>query len=294
MKKTLPYLLLILSLGFLSVQWLWPENHEGKNLRQYSEKINLALRQTGHQLLTLNGDSTSTIFPVSHKSENEFVLQLNQAFKYDTLPYLLEAALGDYGISDNYHVAVKNCETDTVILGYNLLAFENKNVACLGREQWSECNNISVVFEGKNKGQKSGNNVAVMFALAGAAWLGWTYFSEKKRNGQFENRTVVTGNETLKIGGTEFDFKNQLVVVCGEEKSLTFRENKLLQYFVEQPGQVLEREKILSDVWGDEGVIVGRSLDVFVSRLRKILKADSLLKIKNVHGVGYRLEVGAS
>jgi DNA-binding response OmpR family regulator len=72
---------------------------------------------------------------------------------------------------------------------------------------------------------------------------------------------------------------------------LTFRENKLLLYFANHPNQVLEREEILANVWGDEGLIVGRSLDVFVSRLRKILKNDTTLQLKNIHGIGYRLEI---
>jgi len=58
--------------------------------------------------------------------------------------------------------------------------------------------------------------------------------------------------------------------------------------------QILEREKIVAKVWGEEGVIVGRSLDVFISRLRKILKEDTRLEIKNVHGVGYKLLVKAT
>ena len=87
------------------------------------------------------------------------------------------------------------------------------------------------------------------------------------------------------------DLTNQSVDIKQIKKELTFREAKLLHYFMKHPNQVLERENILSNVWEDEGVIVGRSLDVFVSRLRKILQADPALQIKNVHGVGYKLEV---
>jgi DNA-binding response OmpR family regulator len=65
----------------------------------------------------------------------------------------------------------------------------------------------------------------------------------------------------------------------------------LLDLFCQNKNQLLPREEILEYVWGDEGVIVGRSVDVFVSRLRKKLKPDDNIKITSVHGVGYRLEI---
>jgi DNA-binding response OmpR family regulator len=88
-----------------------------------------------------------------------------------------------------------------------------------------------------------------------------------------------------------YDYRNQLIKSPDEEKTLTFRENKLLFLLTSHPNEVLERDKILDEVWGDEGVIVGRSLDVFISRLRKILKLDPALQIKSVHGVGYKLVI---
>ena len=59
----------------------------------------------------------------------------------------------------------------------------------------------------------------------------------------------------------------------------------------QHPNEVLSRDTLIAKVWEDEGVIVGRSLDVFISRLRKLLKGDDSVQIKTVHGVGYRLEV---
>lgn len=73
---------------------------------------------------------------------------------------------------------------------------------------------------------------------------------------------------------------------------MTFRETKLLRLFASSPDQLLEREFILNQVWADEGVLVGRSIDVFVSRLRKKIAADPSIGIVAIHGVGYRLETG--
>ena len=86
-----------------------------------------------------------------------------------------------------------------------------------------------------------------------------------------------------------------LILVSGSTSfNLTYREAKLLSLFIGNKNQVLERDFILKSVWEDEGIIVGRSVDVFVSRLRKMLSTDSLVKISAVHGVGYRMEVNGT
>ena len=90
------------------------------------------------------------------------------------------------------------------------------------------------------------------------------------------------------------DLENQMLYSANTQHNLTFREAKLLHLFIKHPNQVLERDFILKSVWEDEGVTVGRSIDVFVSRLRKLLQEDASLKIVAVHGVGYRLEVKAN
>lgn len=96
----------------------------------------------------------------------------------------------------------------------------------------------------------------------------------------------------LHFGNSSLGLANQLLLVNGVRESLTYCEAKLLHLFISNPNQLLEREFLLKSVWEDEGIIVGRSLDVFVSRLRKLLRADIGVQIATVHGVGYRLEVG--
>ena len=290
MKRSLTFIVLLLAVGLFAAQLAWSPQKTSIQKRQFSEKANLALRQTGHRLLELEGDHSSPIPPVQQVAANEFILKLENEFNYDTLPYLLAAAFNDFGISENYHVSIKNCHTDTLILGYNLLAFENKNVSCLGREQKSACNNIGVVFE-----NKAGFKSNYILAMIGAGLIGLLlffhfYFYKKTKKESIKKEEQINTN-SINIGNTLFDFSNQFISINGQQKQLTFRENKLLHYFAKHPNHILKREKILSEVWGDEGLIVGRSLDVFISRLRKILKEDDSVNIKNVHGVGYRLEV---
>jgi hypothetical protein len=256
----------------------------------FAENVNLALRQTGHHLLSLNGDHSSRIMPIENPTVNEFMLSLKNEFNYDTLPYLLDAAFADYGIDVDYHVAVRDCDSEELILGYNLAAFKKKEVPCIGREDWSSCNHVHVVFRHK-KSSKAWNILGFLgFAILGMFFL-IQFFQLKKRNQKNIDQPVNQHITPRRIGQTLFDHQNQKIVIGELEKNLTFRESKLLNYFVINPNQVLERKDLLAEVWGDEGVIVGRSLDVFISRLRKILKDDPSIQIKNVHGVGYRFEV---
>jgi len=74
-----------------------------------------------------------------------------------------------------------------------------------------------------------------------------------------------------------------------EEKKLTQKEADLLKLLIEQKNQIVKRSTILERLWGENDYFMGRSMDVFISRLRKYLKADESLNLENIHGVGFRL-----
>jgi len=79
-----------------------------------------------------------------------------------------------------------------------------------------------------------------------------------------------------------------------KERQLTQKEADLLKVFAERQNQVVRRSDILKNLWGEDDYFLGRSLDVFISRLRKYLKPDERLRIENIHGVGFRLRVEES
>ena len=94
-----------------------------------------------------------------------------------------------------------------------------------------------------------------------------------------------------RLGMFEFDYKNLSLSQGEKHRTLTQKEADLLRYFIENPNEVLKRNTILKSLWGDDDYFLGRSLDVFISRLRKYLKPDERLAIENIHGVGFRLRV---
>ncbi len=94
-----------------------------------------------------------------------------------------------------------------------------------------------------------------------------------------------------RLGQFELDHENLTLFHDGESLQLTQKEADLMKLFAENPNQVLKRSDILKQVWGDDDYFLGRSLDVFISRLRKYLRADESLRVENIHGVGFRLKV---
>jgi DNA-binding response OmpR family regulator len=91
-----------------------------------------------------------------------------------------------------------------------------------------------------------------------------------------------------KVGRFSFYFDSLNLDCNGERKTLTYKEAELLRYFCDNPNKVLSRSDILIQVWGSDDYYLGRSLDVFISRLRKYLSSDENIKILNLHGIGFR------
>lgn len=97
-------------------------------------------------------------------------------------------------------------------------------------------------------------------------------------------------NQVFKIGKLSLDFSNLKLVTPGHEIRLTYREAELLHLLIINKNTLLKRENILKSLWKEDDYFLGRSMDVFISRLRKYLKQDQNLKIENVHGIGFILK----
>jgi DNA-binding response OmpR family regulator len=98
-------------------------------------------------------------------------------------------------------------------------------------------------------------------------------------------------NTTFYLGNYIFDYANLTLIHDQEKQQLTQREADVLNYFCQNSGKVLRRDEILMHIWGDDDYFIGRSLDVFISRLRKYLKNDPRISIENIHSVGFKMLV---
>jgi DNA-binding response OmpR family regulator len=108
----------------------------------------------------------------------------------------------------------------------------------------------------------------------------------------FLRRSRVSGapKDYYQIGQYEFDYANLELRISDEVKRLTQREADLLRFLWKNNNQVVKRSSILETVWGEDDYFLGRSLDVFISRLRKYLKHDERIRIENIHGVGFCMQ----
>ncbi len=103
--------------------------------------------------------------------------------------------------------------------------------------------------------------------------------------------TYTLSGEKINIGRFVFDAKNMLLILDGKEQPLTRKEAALLKVLYDNKNDLVTRKKVLKMIWGNNDYFIGRSMDVFIARLRKYLKADPNVKILTVHGVGFRLVV---
>ncbi len=105
------------------------------------------------------------------------------------------------------------------------------------------------------------------------------------------SRSGVSESDWVRIGRYQFDAPKQKLSLDGRDVLLSHREAELLRLLYEQRNQVLERSAVLVALWGDDSFFNGRSLDVFITKLRRHLRNDPSIQIVNVRGIGYKLIV---
>lgn len=108
---------------------------------------------------------------------------------------------------------------------------------------------------------------------------------------QRSQKQTMVKTSTYTIGSFTFDPKNYAVTKNGETTMLTERESALLKLFLDNKNNILKREVMLKELWGTDDYFMGRSMDVFISRLRKIFKDDENIRIENIPRIGFKLVV---
>ena len=263
------------------------------------KQVEVALRMIGHQILLRSGDSTSRVLPVI-KNQYQYRIQFEAEFEFDPdeVVIIVDSVVRETGMANRYIVEVEKCETRAVVYSYEVDHLEQKNIIpCQGRAQPKSCYNLVFSFmEGKGKQmasqaiaedsgdvvpslENSGAYIPFVFLILilGAVFLA---LSKKKEKAD---------PNLIRLGKYHFDkLKNELQI-DRQKIDLTSKEADLLLLLYNEVNTTIEREVILNKVWGDEGGYVGRTLDVFISKLRKKLEADTNVQIVNIRGVGYKL-----
>lgn len=106
-----------------------------------------------------------------------------------------------------------------------------------------------------------------------------------------DSSTPESEEEEIYIGTIKYEPEFRLLHIENDVKKLTTKENQLLQLLVKNKNSILDRNATLRAIWGDDNYFNGRSMDVYIAKLRKVLKADENIEIMNIHGKGFKLVV---
>ena len=255
---------------------------------QYQRRTKIILREIGNQLLLSNQDSTSLILPVKKINASTYRLSFQDSISFEPteLVSIVKHNLEIINFSPNYQVEVMQCADREVAYSYEI-SDKKKNtiIPCAGRDLPLACYVIEFRFLdlGKHTNKYDLIIIYVIIILAAVGLI--LYFMTRRKN------ISKNGDDFIKIGHFQFYQKQNKLIKEAIEISLSKKESELLVLLIAAPNQVISREELTKKVWEDNGVIVGRSLDTFISRLRKKLSADESLAIENVHGVGYKLVI---
>jgi len=249
------------------------------------------LRRIGHELLLQSGDSTSRVLPVEKIAENEYRISFekNLTFQTDYLVNTTRRLLAQDPLARDYIVNVLNCSNTSITYGFAISKNKrNDIVPCKGRVQPTACYMIDVKFEPTHmNGAKS---VYLLSGLPFLAFVGFLFFRSVKPQ-RASNKSLSV--QIFTFGSVSFCPQERQLTINKETIDLTGTETRLLLIFALSPNQVIERSRLQKEIWEDEGVIVGRSLDMFISKLRKKLELDPNSNIVVIRGKGYKLEVSA-
>lgn len=249
------------------------------------------LRRIGHEILLQSGDSTSRVLPVKKIAENEYQIMFENdlTFQPDSLMNTTERLMAKDPFASDYVVNVLNCGNSSVAYGYAMSKNKKDDiVACKGRMQPKACYMINIKF--KPTGINIAKNGYLLGSLPFLAFVGFILLRSVKPR---KNISESPHTDMFTLGSVLFDAKNRKLIINGDKIELTGTETRLLLIFALSPNETIERSRLQKEIWEDEGVIVGRSLDMFISKLRKKLELDPNIKIVVIRGKGYKIEISS-
>ena len=247
------------------------------------------LRRIGDELLSQSGDLTSRVLPVKKIAENEYQIRFEKdlTFLPDSLVNTTRRLLAEDPLTHDYVVNVLN--NSSVAYGY-AISNNKKNdiIACIGRKQPKASYMINIKF--KPTGINTIKSGYLLGSLPFLALVGFDFFRSVKprRAASDEQNTGI-----LILGSVLFDAEKRQLTINENTIDLTGTEARILRILALSPNETIERSRLQKEIWEDEGVIVGRSLDMFISKLRKKLEPDPNSKIVVIRGKGYKLEISA-
>jgi hypothetical protein len=297
-------LLLLLFVSIVCVAFSMAGNEDFNVARR-----EILLRRIGHEILLQSGDSTSRVLPVKKIAGNEYQISFENAFTFqpESLVNTTQRLLANEPLAGDYVVNVVNCADASLAYGYAISKNKKDDiVACIGRRQPKACYLINIKFG--PAGIITAKNGYLLVSLAVLALVGSIFLRSVKPRKVLPASEPTDASQTtddsrptddiqpkdiFTLGLTSFNAEARKLLVNGTTIDLTKTETRVLRIFALSPNEAIERSRLQKEIWEDEGVIVGRSLDMFISKLRKKLEFDPNIRIVVIRGKGYKLQISA-
>ncbi len=271
---------------------------------QEEKHIEVSLRMIGHQLLLDIGDTTSRILPIVEEAGRYRIrFESDLEIVPEDMAATVNRVVAETKLAEHYIVEVETCDSSEVVYSYKMGKDEGDDIIpCQARVLPEAC--YSLLFTlidadsdtellGDVDGNVSGGLFAGMDGLKSPILWSFILLAGLLLVVMYSRRNLASQNKNyVSLGQFRFDKINTVLLYGNQKIELTSKEADLLMLLHRGANKTVEREVILNEVWGDEGDYVGRTLDVFISKLRKKLEFDARVKIVNIRGVGYKLVLG--
>ena len=266
--------LLISAVAFINKKADIPEKH-----------VEVVLRDVGHQLLLTAKDSTSRVLPVKKLDEQTYQISFQNDFNFisDTLINLVQRSFQKAALGRDYIVSLKNCEQNETVFAFEINGQTGDLTPCRGRRLAAGCYVIEIGFLKTNKFKPFwAALLIILLILVG-------FYVKKKFRKKKEKESIFDATDFTQLGRFRFYPDSNVLKIENNTITLSEKETTALQIFADNMAQIVEREKLMKEIWEDKGILViSRNVDVLVSKLRKKLSDDNSIKIINVPGRGYK------
>ncbi len=246
--------------------------------------VEVVLRNLGHQLLLTAKDSSSRVLPVKKINANTYQISFQNDFSFisDTLINLVQRTFEKNGLANNYIVNLRNCKQNETVFAFEINSQTGDLTACRGRKLEVSCYVIEIELLKKNT-----FNYLLLLLIIPLSLV--VFYVKGKFRKKAAAASIIANTDYIPLGNFRFYAADNVLKIKDTTITLSEKETKALRIFAENINGIVEREKLMKEIWEDEGIVViSRNVDVLVSKLRKKLSDDNSIKFINVHGRGYK------
>ncbi|MGD1889749.1 MAG: hypothetical protein ACFB15_03980 [Cyclobacteriaceae bacterium] len=234
-------------------------------------RASLVIRKIGHSLLLQAGDSCSRVLPIEQLDETTFQLTFQSPFSFmpDSLVSIVRSHLAEHSLPADYVVQVVESSSQDVVYGFAMGTDQANIIPCKGRVYPRNHYKVQIIFTDLDASNRYATPY-LLFILAFAS-LGTVAFVGKAWAKQRTPSQASKDQPPVFVGSYHFNEEQGTLSNNTETITLSAKETKLLRIFSSEPIRLIERDRLLIVVCEDEGFFTGRSLFLFISRLRYMI-----------------------